>query len=108
LSAVAQLFFPAQQISLANEFPAGRATILAWNNSALFLGISLGSLIGGQAISHGGLDTNLMISAAISIVGVTINGGGRPQRRSVIRRKPPLSITQPDTSHRPSGAPRAR
>jgi predicted MFS family arabinose efflux permease len=73
LSAVAQLFFPAQQIALANEFPAGRATILAWNNSALFLGISLGSLIGGQAVSHGGLDMNLMISAAIAIVGVTIN-----------------------------------
>jgi len=30
------------------------ATVLAWNNSALFLGISLGSLVGGPAISHGG------------------------------------------------------
>jgi len=108
LSAVAQLFFPAQQIRLANEFPAGRATILAWNNSALFLGISLGSLIGGQAISHGGLDMNLMISAAIAIVGLTINLGGRPQRRSAIRPNPPLDITRQGPSHRPSGAPRAR
>jgi predicted MFS family arabinose efflux permease len=107
-SAVAQLFFPAQQIRLANEFPARRATILAWNNSALFLGISLGSLIGGQAMSRGGLDTNLMISAAIAIVGLTINLGGRPQRLSTIRRKPPLDITQQGPSHRPSGAPRAR
>jgi len=108
LSAVAQLFFPAQQIRLTNEFPAGRATILAWNNSALFLGISLGSLIGGQAISHGGLDTNLMISAAIAIVGLTINLGDRPQRRSVIRPEPPSGITQHGPSHRPSGAPRVR
>jgi predicted MFS family arabinose efflux permease len=72
-SAVAQLFFPAQQARLANHFPAHRATILAWNNSALFLGISPGSLIGGQAIALGGFDANLTISAAIAIVGWTIN-----------------------------------
>ena len=68
-SFVAQLFFPAQQIRLANEFPASRATILAWNNSALFLGISLGSLIGGQAFSLGGFDANLMVSAAVASLG---------------------------------------
>jgi predicted MFS family arabinose efflux permease len=34
-SAVAQLFFPAQQVGLASDFPARRATVLAWNNSAL-------------------------------------------------------------------------
>jgi predicted MFS family arabinose efflux permease len=37
LSLMAQLFFPAQQFTLAQEFPAKRASILAWNNSALFL-----------------------------------------------------------------------
>ena len=37
-SAVAQLFFPAQQAGLANDFPNQRGTALAWNNSALFLG----------------------------------------------------------------------
>jgi predicted MFS family arabinose efflux permease len=73
LSAAAQLFFPAQQVKLVNEFPNRRATVLAWNNSALFLGISIGSLIGGQAISLGGLETNLAISAAISIAGWAVN-----------------------------------
>jgi hypothetical protein len=29
------------------------ASVLAWNNSALFLRISLGALVGGEAISHG-------------------------------------------------------
>jgi predicted MFS family arabinose efflux permease len=85
LSAVAQLFFPAQQVRLANEFPARRATILAWNNSALFLGISLGSLIGGQAISLGGFGANLTISAAIAIVGWGINSAVRPQLASILR-----------------------
>src|SRR5437763_7163288 len=42
-SAVAQLFFPAQQAGIANDFPARRASMMAWNNSALFFGISLGS-----------------------------------------------------------------
>ena len=72
-SAAAQLFFPAQQAGLADDFPAHRATVLAWNNSALFLGISLGSLVGGQAISHGGFAANLRLSAAIAIAGWVIN-----------------------------------
>jgi len=72
-SAAAQLFFPAQQTGLADDFPAQRATVLAWNNSALFLGISLGSLVGGQAISHGGFAANLRVSAVIAIAGWMIN-----------------------------------
>jgi predicted MFS family arabinose efflux permease len=72
-SAAAQLFFPAQQAGLAEDFPDQRATVLAWNNSALFLGISLGSLVGGQTISNGGLTANLRISAVIAIAGWIIN-----------------------------------
>jgi predicted MFS family arabinose efflux permease len=72
-SAAAQVFFPAQQVGLAEDFPAQRAAVLAWNNSALFLGISLGSLIGGQAISQGGFLANLRISAVIAIAGWMIN-----------------------------------
>jgi predicted MFS family arabinose efflux permease len=77
-SAAAQLFFPAQQAGLADDFPDRRATVLAWNNSALFLGISLGSLIGGQAISQGGFAANLRIAAAIAIAGWMINQAVMP------------------------------
>jgi predicted MFS family arabinose efflux permease len=69
VSAVAQTFFPAQQSGLANDFPGRRATVLAWNNSALFLGISLGSLIGGQATAIGGFTANLTISTLIALGG---------------------------------------
>ena len=72
-SAVAQLFFPAQQASLANDFPNQRAAVLAWNNSALFLGISLGSLVGGEAIALGSFGADLIISAAIALAGCIIN-----------------------------------
>jgi predicted MFS family arabinose efflux permease len=84
----AQLFFPAQQLRLANQFPNGRAAILAWNNSALFLGISLGSLIGGQAVAFGGFQTDLIIAAAIAIVGWITNQDGRG-RHAEVRITPP-------------------
>lgn len=72
-SAVAQVFFPAQQAGLANDFPLRRGTVLAWNNSALFLGISLGSLIGGEAVAIGSFDATLMICAGIALAGCIIN-----------------------------------
>lgn len=90
----AQLFFPAQQLRLANQFPHSRAAILAWNNSALFLGISLGSLIGGQAVAFGGFETDLIIAAAIAIVGWITNQDGY-RRHSEVRITPP---------HQPCGA----
>ncbi|MGC2411836.1 MAG: MFS transporter, partial [Stellaceae bacterium] len=73
-SAVAQLFFPAQQAGLANDFPTRRATMLAWNNSALFFGITLGSLVGGQAVAFAGFETNLVIAAGIALSGGIITG----------------------------------
>jgi predicted MFS family arabinose efflux permease len=72
-SAVAQFFFPAQQAGLANDFPTRRSTALAWNNSALFLGISFGSLITGQAITSGSFETALTICAGIVLGGCMIN-----------------------------------
>jgi predicted MFS family arabinose efflux permease len=71
--AVAQLFFPAQQSGLANDFPARRGAVLAWNNSALFLGISLGSLIGGEAVAIGSFDMTLIVCAGIVLTGCVIN-----------------------------------
>jgi predicted MFS family arabinose efflux permease len=72
-AAVAQLFFPAQQSGLAKDFPGRRGAVLAWNNSALFLGISLGSLIGGEAVAIGSFDMALIVCAAIALTGCIIN-----------------------------------
>ena len=77
-SAVAQLFFPAQQAGLANDFPDQRGTALAWNNSALFFGILLGSLVGGEAVAVGNFGANLTISASIVLIGCIINGFAVP------------------------------
>jgi predicted MFS family arabinose efflux permease len=80
-SALAQIFFPAQQASLVDDFPARRATVLAWNNSALFLGIALGSLAGGQIIDHGGFTAALLICASIALAGALVNWMVIPPRR---------------------------
>jgi predicted MFS family arabinose efflux permease len=72
-AAVAQLFFPAQQSGLAHDFPARRGAVLAWNNSALFLGISLGSLIGGKVAVIGSFDMTLIVCAVIALTGFIIN-----------------------------------
>jgi predicted MFS family arabinose efflux permease len=81
-AAVAQLFFPAQQAGLVNDFPSRRAAALAWNNSALFLGISLGSLIGGGALSLGGFGANLAVAAGIALIGCVVNTAAVPTRQS--------------------------
>lgn len=72
-SAVAQLFFPAQQAGLANDFPNRRAAALAWNNSALFLGISLGSLVGGAVLAVGSFNATLITAAGIALTGCAVN-----------------------------------
>lgn len=68
-SLLAQIFFPAQQSLLMGSFPARTATALSWNNSALFLGMALGSLVGGQAMAFGGFPAILPVSAALAIAG---------------------------------------
>ncbi len=80
-SAVAQLFFPAQQAGLAIDFPRQRAAVLAWNNSALFLGISLGSLVGGEAVALASFGADLIISAGIALTGCIVNAILVPGRR---------------------------
>ena len=70
---VAQLFFPAQQSGLVNDFPVRRGTVLALNNGALFLGISLGSVVGGEAEALGSFDMTLIVCAIIALTGYVIN-----------------------------------
>jgi MFS transporter, DHA1 family, putative efflux transporter len=71
-SVLAQLFFPAQQAMLATDFPEHRAAALAWNNSALFLGISLGAAVGGTIFGAGGFATVIITSAVIALAGAAL------------------------------------
>ena len=102
LSLFAQLFFPAQQARLAGEFPDRRATVLAWNNSALFLGISLGSLIGGQAVAHAGFAGSTAALAAVAGAAGLLTGflarrpfGPAAMRVSIAKAAPLVRLTAP-------------
>jgi len=62
-------FLPAQQASLARDFPERRSAALAWNNSALFLGISLGAALGGVILDRAGYGAVLAAGAAVALAG---------------------------------------
>ena len=46
--------FTSYQARLAVEYPEERGIVLAWNNTALYIGITIGSIIGGYVISNWG------------------------------------------------------
>jgi DHA1 family purine base/nucleoside efflux pump-like MFS transporter len=71
-SIFAQLFFPAQQVRLARTFPQRKALLLALNNSALFLGISIGSLIGGQAMAAADFGLDAAMGAVIAGIALIV------------------------------------
>ena len=81
LSVFAQLFFPAQQAGLVRGFPGRRVLLLALNNSALFLGISAGSVLGGKAMEWGGFSADAGLGALIAglaLVSIILPGRLRP------------------------------
>ncbi|WP_234447028.1 MFS transporter [Virgibacillus salexigens] len=43
--------FTSYQVRLAVEYPKERGIVMAWNNTALYIGITIGSMIGGYVIS---------------------------------------------------------
>lgn len=44
--------FTSYQARLAMEYPKERGIVMAWNNTALYIGITIGSMIGGYVISN--------------------------------------------------------
>ncbi|MEK4387168.1 MFS transporter [Solibacillus sp. FSL W7-1464] len=46
--------FTSYQARLAVEYPKERGIVMAWNNTALYIGITIGSMIGGFVISNWG------------------------------------------------------
>lgn len=46
--------FTSYQARLADEFPSMRGIVMAWNNTALYIGITLGSIIGGAVMGGPG------------------------------------------------------
>lgn len=63
--------FTSYQARLAVEYPEERGIVMAWNNTALYIGITIGSMIGGYVITNWGypfLPYVCSIAALISFV----------------------------------------
>jgi len=63
--------FTSYQARLAGEYPKERGIVMAWNNTALYIGITIGSMIGGYVISNWGylfLPYICSVAAIISFV----------------------------------------
>ncbi|MFI9821546.1 MFS transporter [Streptomyces sp. NPDC052013] len=72
-------FFPAQQRHLVDLFPERSTTVLSWNNSALFVGLSLAGAVGGQVVHTVGYPALLYIGAAVAAAAFLL-ACGRPAR----------------------------
>lgn len=69
--------FTSYQARLTVEYPKERGIVMAWNNTALYIGITIGSIIGGYVISNWGysfLPYVCSIAAIISFVLSNQNG----------------------------------
>ncbi|WP_037607024.1 MFS transporter [Streptacidiphilus rugosus] len=77
---VAYAMFPAQQRRLVDRFPDAATTMLSWNNSALFVGLSLAGFVGGPVLHRFGYPTLLISAAAFAVVAAVLSRlGGRPR-----------------------------
>ncbi|MFC7391988.1 MFS transporter [Scopulibacillus cellulosilyticus] len=65
--------FTSYQARLAMEYPLKRGIAMAWNNTALYIGITIGSMIGGFVISNGGFHLLPFVSSAAVFISFLIS-----------------------------------
>ncbi|WP_157535718.1 MFS transporter [Kitasatospora mediocidica] len=78
---VAYAMFPAQQRQLVDRFPADATTMLSWNNSALFIGLSLAGFLGGPVLHSYGYPTLLIAASVSAVIAALLNHLGSPAGR---------------------------
>ncbi|MER5948052.1 MFS transporter [Streptomyces sp. NPDC001904] len=77
--------FPAQQRRLLDRFPDSAAALMGWNNSALFLGISVAGVLGPLLIDAWSYRGNVLVGASVALVAALASVavqrllGARPQ-----------------------------
>ncbi|MGR4878128.1 MFS transporter [Streptomyces sp. LARHCF249] len=75
----AYAFFPAQQRHLVDMFPERATAMLSWNNSALFVGLSVAGAAGGQILHALDYQALVYICAAVAVPACLV-ARGRPPR----------------------------
>jgi len=65
--------FTSYQVRLAVEYPNERGIVMAWNNTALYIGITIGSMLGGYVITNWGCSMIPYVCSAVSIIGFALS-----------------------------------
>ncbi|EPD67043.1 MFS transporter [Streptomyces sp. HGB0020] len=91
----AYAFFPAQQRHLVDLFPGRATAVLSWNNSALFVGLSVAGAVGGQIVYALNYPALLYIGAAVAVPACLLARGGPTTRTPARSGRPPRSGRRP-------------
>jgi predicted MFS family arabinose efflux permease len=79
-------YFSAQQARLIAYQPASSGLLIAWNNSAMYAGILIGSAVGGRVLTHLGAPALAFAAAAVAALGALSATRSIPERRRMRRR----------------------
>jgi len=79
-------YFSAQQARLIAYQPAGSGLLIAWNNSAMYAGILIGSAVGGRVLTHLGAPALAFAAAAVAALGALSATRSIPERHRMRRR----------------------
>jgi predicted MFS family arabinose efflux permease len=65
--------FTSYQARLAAEYPKDRGIVMAWNNTALYMGITIGSMVGGYVITNWSYSLLPYVCSVIAITGFVLS-----------------------------------
>lgn len=65
--------FTSYQARLAVEYPKERGIVMAWNNTALYMGITIGSMVGGYVITNWSYSLLPYVCSVIAITGFVLS-----------------------------------
>jgi predicted MFS family arabinose efflux permease len=72
MALVAYPFFSAQQARLIARYPAASASLIAWNNTAMYAGILVGSALGGTALAYSGPTLLVFAAAGVALLAALV------------------------------------
>ena len=74
--------FTSYQARLAMEYPKQRGIVMAWNNTALYIGITIGSMLGGYIISNWGYELLPYVCSVATLVSFLLSTQGTRKKES--------------------------
>ncbi|EST54472.1 MFS transporter [Brevibacillus panacihumi W25] len=87
-SIVGYAFVPAYQSRLASEYPSHLGLIMAWNITGMYVGMTMGSYLGGMLYELGGFASIVSLSAVIALLAGFSSLRAAPIKKEAARPEP--------------------